>query len=42
MMIFYGYVDNGEEFIKAKIKADSAKDAWRKLKGFSEKVEEKW
>lgn len=39
-MIFYGYVDNGENFIKAKITADTAKEAWGKLEGFSDKVEE--
>ena len=39
-MIFYGYVDNGEHFIKAKITADTAKEAWGKLEGFSDKVEE--
>lgn len=41
-MIFYGYVDNGEKFIKAKITADTVSEAYKKLELFSEKIEEKF
>lgn len=40
-MIFYGYVDNGETFVKAKITAESAAEALKKLEKFAEKVEER-
>lgn len=41
-MVFYGYVDNGESFIKCKITADTAKEAYEKLERFSARVEEKY
>lgn len=40
-MIFYGYVDNGENFVKAKITAESAAEAYKKLEKFTEAVEER-
>lgn len=41
-MLFYGYVDNGEKFIKVKITADTSAEAYRKLERFSVTVEEKF
>lgn len=40
-MIFYGYVDNGETFVKAKITAESAAEAYKKLEKFADGVEER-
>ena len=40
-MIFYGYVDNGETFVKAKITAECAAEAYKKLEKFASAVEEK-
>lgn len=39
-MVFYGYVDNGEYFVKCKITADNATQAYEKLNRFSTVVEE--
>lgn len=41
-MLFYGYIDNGKTFVKAKITADTAAEAYRKLERFADKVEEKF
>lgn len=37
-MVFYGYVDNGEGFIKCKITAETAKGAYERLERFSAMV----
>jgi len=41
-MIIYGYVDNGENFVKAKITAESAVEAYKKLEKFANAVEERY
>lgn len=40
-MLFYGYVDNGESFIRVKITAESATAAYEKLQSFATKLQEK-
>lgn len=37
--MFLGYIDNGERYLKFKIKKDSAREAWKKLEEVAEKVE---
>ena len=40
--MFYGYIDNGEKYIKLKIKKESAVEAWNKLREASELIENKY
>lgn len=37
--MFLGYIDNGEHYLKFKIKKDSAQEAWGKIEEVAEKVE---
>ena len=38
-MFFYGYIDNGESFVKVKITADCAVAAYEKLEAFTAKLQ---
>lgn len=40
-MVFYGYVDNGDEYIQCQITADSARAAYEKLERFGKIVGER-
>ena len=40
--MFYGFIDNGEKYIKLKINKESAVEAWNKLREASELIENKY